>query len=56
MIELTASIAWENHRARFNHALDIEAQRFSERAFCVVPEPPQNSEEIYASLNQATKK
>ena len=56
MIELTASIAWENHRARFNHALDIEAQRFSEGAFAPCRKPPQNSEEIYASLNQATKK
>ena len=38
IVELTASIAWENHRARFNHALDIAAQGFSERAFCALPE------------------
>lgn len=38
MVELTAEIAWENHRARFNHALGIEAQGFSEGAFCALPE------------------
>jgi alkylhydroperoxidase family enzyme len=38
IVELTAAIAWENHRARFNHALGIEAQGFSEGAFCALPE------------------
>jgi alkylhydroperoxidase family enzyme len=38
IVELTAEIAWENHRARFNHALGIEAQGFSEGAFCALPE------------------
>ena len=38
LVELTASIAWENHRARFNHALGIESQGFSEGAFCALPE------------------
>jgi len=38
LVELTAVIAWENYRARFNHALDIEAQGFSEGAFCALPE------------------
>jgi alkylhydroperoxidase family enzyme len=38
MVELTAEIAWENHRARFNHALGIEAQGFSDGAFCALPE------------------
>jgi 4-carboxymuconolactone decarboxylase len=38
IVELTASIAWENHRARFNHALGIEAQGFSEGAACALPE------------------
>ena len=42
LVELTASIAWENYRARFDHALGIEAQGFSEGAFCPLPErPPQ---------------
>jgi hypothetical protein len=37
-VELTATIAWENYRARFDHAFGIEAQGFSEGAFCAVPE------------------
>jgi alkylhydroperoxidase family enzyme len=41
LVELTASIAWENYRARFDHALGIGAQGFSEGAFCALPEPPQ---------------
>ncbi|HUI26696.1 MAG TPA: hypothetical protein VL403_11485 [Candidatus Kryptonia bacterium] len=39
LIELTAAIAWENYRARFNHALEIGAQGFSAGAYCVLPEP-----------------
>jgi len=38
LVELTASIAWENYRARFDHALGIESQGFSEGAICVLPE------------------
>jgi AhpD family alkylhydroperoxidase len=38
VVELTAMIAWENFRARFNAALGIEAQGFSEGAVCAVPE------------------
>ena len=37
LVELTAAIAWENYRARFNHAFGIEAQGFSENAFCPLP-------------------
>jgi AhpD family alkylhydroperoxidase len=37
VVELTAAIAWENYRARFNWALDIEPQGFS-RGACAVPE------------------
>jgi alkylhydroperoxidase family enzyme len=40
IVELTAAIAWENYRARFDHALGIEAQGFSEGAFCALPERP----------------
>jgi alkylhydroperoxidase family enzyme len=36
LVELAAVIAWENYRARFNRAFAIEAQGFSEGAFCVV--------------------
>jgi alkylhydroperoxidase family enzyme len=38
LVELTVTIAWENYRARFDHALAIEAQGFSEGAFCALPE------------------
>ncbi|MCH9682985.1 MAG: hypothetical protein K0V04_16230 [Deltaproteobacteria bacterium] len=37
MVELTAAIAWENYRARFNHALHMESEGFSEAAVCVLP-------------------
>jgi len=40
LVELTATIAWENYRARFDHALGIEAQGFSDGAYCVLPEKP----------------
>lgn len=38
IVELTAAIAWENYRARFNHALGIESQGFSEGAYCPLPD------------------
>ena len=38
IVELTAVIAWENYRARFNHALLLEPQGFSEGGYCLVPE------------------
>jgi AhpD family alkylhydroperoxidase len=37
IVELTSAIATENFRARFNHAVGIEPQGFSEGAACVVP-------------------
>jgi alkylhydroperoxidase family enzyme len=40
VIELTATIAWENYRARFDHALAIEAQGFSNGAFSATPRKP----------------
>ena len=36
MVELTAAIAWENFRARFNRGFEIEAEGFSEGAACPV--------------------
>ena len=36
--ELTAAIAWENHRGRLNQALGIQPSGFSDGAFCAVPE------------------
>jgi alkylhydroperoxidase family enzyme len=29
IVELTSAIAWENYRARFNHAFGIESQGFA---------------------------
>lgn len=37
LVELTANIAWENYRARFNRAFAIGSQGFSDGAFCVLP-------------------
>jgi len=39
LVELTGAIAWENFRARFNHALGIESEGFSKKAYCPLPEP-----------------
>jgi 4-carboxymuconolactone decarboxylase len=36
MVELTAAIAWENFRARFDHAFGLEAEGFSEGAVCAL--------------------
>jgi alkylhydroperoxidase family enzyme len=38
LVELAAAIAWENNRARFNRVFGIEAEGFSEGAFCPLPE------------------
>lgn len=38
LVELTAAIAFENYRARFNHAFEIEAQGFAEGSYCPRPE------------------
>ena len=38
LVELTALIAFENYRARFNRALDVESQNFC-RGACAVAEP-----------------
>lgn len=38
LVELTSSIAWENFRARFDHAFGIESEGFSEGAFCPLPD------------------
>jgi alkylhydroperoxidase family enzyme len=37
LVELTSAIAWENYRARFDHAFGIEAESFSEGAVCARP-------------------
>ena len=38
LVELTAAIAWENFRARFNRGFDVSAQGFSAGAVCPIPE------------------
>ena len=37
IVELTSALAWENYRARFDHALKMESEGFSEGAFCPLP-------------------
>jgi len=36
LVELTSAIAWENYRARFDHAFGIEAENFTEGAVCAL--------------------
>ncbi len=38
LVELAASIAWENYRARFNRVFGVQPVGFSEGAFCALPE------------------
>ena len=40
LVELTSAIAWENYRARFDHAFGIEGENFSECAVCAMPVHP----------------
>lgn len=40
LVEITAMIAWENFRARFNRGFDVAAQDFSEGVCCPLPERP----------------
>lgn len=35
LVELTAVIAWENYRARFNHAFGADSENFTEGAVCL---------------------
>jgi alkylhydroperoxidase family enzyme len=37
MVELTSAIAWENYRARFDHAFGIESEGYAAGAACPVP-------------------
>src|SRR6266571_7561890 len=36
LVELTATLAWENYRARFDHAFSVEAEGFTEGSFCTM--------------------
>lgn len=37
LVEFTAVIAWENYRARFNHAFGADSENFTEGAVCALP-------------------
>lgn len=37
IIELTAAIAWESFRSRFNRALEIPSDGFAEAHVCAIP-------------------
>ncbi len=37
LVELTATLAWENYRARFDHAFGVEAEGFAEGSYCALP-------------------
>jgi alkylhydroperoxidase family enzyme len=37
IVELTAAIAWEHYRSRFNRALAIESDHFAEGSACALP-------------------
>ena len=37
LVELAAEVAWENYRARFNRAFDLQPQGYCEGGFCVLP-------------------
>lgn len=38
VVELTHLVALENHRSRFNHALGIRSQGFTDSAVCALPD------------------
>jgi len=38
LVELSAVIAWENYRARFNRTFAVGSEGFSEGSFCPMPE------------------
>jgi alkylhydroperoxidase family enzyme len=40
IVELVSALAWENYRARFDHALGVEAEGYSEGAYCPLPQRP----------------
>ncbi len=43
IVELTAHVAWENYRSRFNLALGLQAHGFTANSVCALPEPSQVS-------------
>jgi alkylhydroperoxidase family enzyme len=37
LVELTATLAWENYRARFDHAFGVAAEGFTKGSYCALP-------------------
>jgi alkylhydroperoxidase family enzyme len=37
LVGLTATLAWENYRARFDHAFGVEAEGFTKGSYCALP-------------------
>ena len=37
LVELTATLAWENYRPRFDHAFGVEAEGFTKGSYCALP-------------------
>jgi alkylhydroperoxidase family enzyme len=37
LVELTATLAWENYRARFDHAFGVGAEEFTNGNYCAMP-------------------
>ena len=40
LVELTSAIAWENYRARFNHALGLKEEGYAGSVVCLLPPAP----------------
>jgi alkylhydroperoxidase family enzyme len=38
LVEVSAAIAWENYRARFNRAFDVQSVGYSDGVACALPE------------------
>jgi alkylhydroperoxidase family enzyme len=36
LVELTATLAWENYRARFDHAFGVESEGFTAGSYCAL--------------------
>jgi alkylhydroperoxidase family enzyme len=37
LVELTATLAWENCRAQFDHAFGVESEGFTQGSYCALP-------------------
>jgi 4-carboxymuconolactone decarboxylase len=48
LVELTSAIAWENYRARFDHAFGIESEGLYKGALCLLPQAQRASAGRYS--------